>query len=273
MERGCAVSEIWDAVRRGEPLTDELIIDCHAHMGPHAQIDCSRGKGSAEDMIQWMDQCGVSMVICCPIQSCWHSAPAGNDEIARVVDEHPDRFVGYTGVNPRYGEAEVVGELEKHLLQGNHKGIKIHPANNDYRADGPDYRPMWEFANEHELPVLSHTWAGESQDEPAMFVPIAKEFPRVKVILGHSREPALEAAKQADNIYLDLCLSVMPDGLIELMVNELGADRVLFGTDVSFFDGRAKIGQVAAARISDDDKRKIFGLNAERIFSIRRDVT
>ena len=268
------MSEIWRTVRSGEPLTGELLIDCHAHPGPHAEIDSSGGKGTAEDMIDWMDQCGVSMAISSVIEGCWGNAPRGNDTMARIVAEHPDRFVGYTCVNPRYGEEEALEQLEKHLLRGNHKGIKIHPCNSNYPAYGFGYRPVWEFANQHGLPVLSHTWLDESQDKPAMFVPIAKEFPRVKVILGHSggsidgMETAIDAAKEAGNIYLDLCCSNMPDGIIELMVKEVGAERVLFGTDTWFFDGRAKIGQVAAARIPDADKRKILGLNAKRLFRI-----
>ena len=94
------------------------------------------------------------------------------------------------------------------------------------------------------------------------------------VIVGHSggtiegMVASIDLAKQADNIYLDLCISGMPDGIIELMVKSIGADRVLFGTDVCFYDGRAKIGQLAGARISDADKRKIFGQNARRLFKL-----
>lgn len=268
------MSEIWDTVRNGEPLLNELVIDCHAHLGPHAQIDCSRGKCWEEDLLALMDVCGISKSIVSVVEACWRDAPRGNDRMAEIVAAHPGRFVGYTCVHARYSEEEMLGQLEKHLVRGNHKGIKIHPATNNYPANGPRYRPVWEFANERALPVLSHTWQGEPQDEPSIFVPIAREFPRVRVILGHSggsldgNEAAIEAAKQAPNIYLDLCCSLMPDGIIERMVKEVGADRVLFGTDASFFDSRGKIGQVAAARISDDDKRKILGLNAKRLFGI-----
>ncbi|MFH0963470.1 MAG: amidohydrolase family protein [Planctomycetota bacterium] len=268
------MSAIWDAVRRGEMLSRELLIDCHAHVGPHAEVDSSRGKGSGEDLVRWMDESGVTMAVASHMIAFYASCPAGNDEMARLVDAHRGRIVGSTVVNPRYPEAEMVGELEKHLVKGNHKGIKIHPEVHNYPADGPEYRPMWAFANERELAVLSHTWLGDPTCAPAMFGPIAKDHPRVKVILGHSggliegMEAAIGLARTAQNIYLDLCCSIMPDGIIELMVKEVGAERILFGTDVNSYDGRAKIGQVAAARISDDDKRKIFGLNAKRLFGI-----
>ncbi len=54
------------------------------------------------------------------------------------------------------------------------------------------------------------------------------------------------------------------------MVHEAGADRVLFGTDLPFLDPRPQLGRVAFAKISDDEKRLILGLNASRIFGIDR---
>jgi len=62
--------------------------------------------------------------------------------------------------------------------------------------------------------------------------------------------------------------SLLPRGMLERMVNGVGAERVLFGTDMPFVDGRPQIGYVACARIPDDSKRLIFGLNAKRIFRL-----
>ena len=52
------------------------------------------------------------------------------------------------------------------------------------------------------------------------------------------------------------------------MVGGVGADRILFGTDLPFIDCRPQVGYVAAARISDDDKRRIFGRNARKLFRL-----
>jgi predicted TIM-barrel fold metal-dependent hydrolase len=50
------------------------------------------------------------------------------------------------------------------------------------------------------------------------------------------------------------------------LVQCAGSDRVLFGTDIPFMSPDQQIGRVLFARISDDEKRKILGVNALRVF-------
>ena len=52
------------------------------------------------------------------------------------------------------------------------------------------------------------------------------------------------------------------------MVEKLGADRILFGTDFVWIGAPFQLGAIAYADISDEDKRKIFGLNALRLFGL-----
>ncbi len=269
------MSSIWQTVRDGGLLADELIIDAHAHLGPCAELDTAKQDRCWEDdMLRYMDQCGVDVTICSLMPALNGDVPYGNSEMARVVAQHPRRMVGYTTINIRYGEDEMSAELEKHLLQGNLKGIKIHPESGDWPVSSPLYRPLWIFAHEHQIPLLSHTWHSSPTCAPTMFAPIAQSFPRMPLIVGHSGGTvegvlaSIEVARQSENIYLDLCSSCMPDGMIELMVESVGADRLLFGSDVCFYDGRAKIGQLAGARISDEDKRRIFGRNAMQLFEL-----
>lgn len=49
------------------------------------------------------------------------------------------------------------------------------------------------------------------------------------------------------------------------MVKEVGADRVLFGTDAPFLDARPAVGRVGYANISDEEKIKIMGENMRDI--------
>lgn len=107
-----------------------------------------------------------------------------------------------------------------------------------------------------------------------MFAGIGKAYPRAQILLGHSgasavgMDQSIKAAQEAENVHLDLTASYMPYGMLEVIVASVGAERVLFGTDIPFLDGRPKIGQIASARISDEDKRKVFGLNAKRLFKL-----
>lgn len=267
------MSNLWNRVRAGEILADELIIDCHTHMGPWFNFSIPQDPW-VEGMLRAMDTCGIKLAVCAPHWAIGPNMQAGNQIIAAAVAQHPGRFRGYCTISPHYSAEEIRAELERHILHGNLSGIKIHPNVHHHPANGPLYRPVWEFAHQHALTVLSHTWESDRECNPWMFAEIAKEFPNVSILLGHSggtpagREEALAAAQERQSLYLDLTGSQLPHGLLEVMVRRVGAERILFGTDIPFIDCRSQIGYVTAARISDEEKRLILGKNAQRLFRL-----
>ena len=72
---------------------------------------------------------------------------------------------------------------------------------------------------------------------PSLMLELARKHPRVKIVMIHmslgdkdsDNEAAIEAAKQASNLYLDT--SWVPSQKVIEAVREVGQDRVLFGTD------------------------------------------
>lgn len=54
-------------------------------------------------------------------------------------------------------------------------------------------------------------------------------------------------------------------GVIEYFVKEIGAEKILFGTDSPMRDPRPQVGWLAYADISFEDKKLIFGGNMKRI--------
>lgn len=64
--------------------------------------------------------------------------------------------------------------------------------------------------------------------------------------------------------------AVFDDGALRLLVDVMGKDRVLFGTDYPFPLGEQKMGALVrgSKRLSDDEKRVILGENAIRFFGL-----
>ena len=54
-------------------------------------------------------------------------------------------------------------------------------------------------------------------------------------------------------------------GRIEDLVRRVGSDRILYGTDMPWFDEYQAVGGVVSADISEDDMRNILYRNAESI--------
>ena len=262
-----------EACRTGTILENEVIIDAHAHMGPWFNFYVPE-EGSAASMVHAMDLVGFNCAVVSPHVAIGPDYRQGNRDVAAAAEQFPGRIVPFVTVNPTYGRGEVEEEVAHWDEATGIKAFKIHPGCHEYKASGDNYFPVYEYADAHELPVLSHSWAGDPLGGASTLGGLAEQFPNTSFIIAHSAsswqilEEAEKEAKQRDNIYLDLTGSRLIHGLIEDMVKRVGAERVLFGTDMPFIDPRPGFGRVLMSRLSDDDKRLILGLNAKRLFKL-----
>lgn len=254
-----------DILSKGEPLKSLVVIDCHGHLGHWFNFNIP--KYDEKSLIKGMDILGIDKMCISAMASCGPDFIFGNRWVHEVVKHYPSRFFGYIGLNPNYSEL-VMPEIEKYWEKGLMQGVKIHPVTHEYPPDGKEYRKIYDILQEKRGLLLSHVWGISAVN---IFENLAREYNEVTFILGHSGgEPkaiyeAINVANKYKNIYLDPTGSYHYEGIIELMVKEAGAEKVLFGTDAPFLDPRPAIGRVVYADISDKDKTKILGLNMEKI--------
>ncbi len=103
---------------------------------------------------------------------------------------------------------------------------------------------------------------------------LAEKYPEISFILAHSGASfhdarlAMEVALKHKNVFLEITLTSVTYRVIEFMVHHLGADRVLFGTDQPMRDPIPQFGWMAYTHCSYEEKKKMFGLNMQKI--IRR---
>ena len=151
------------------------------------------------------------------------------------------------------------------------KMIKIHPIFTSSSMKDKRMKKIYEFASDRKLVILVHTWLdGDQYGKQDIFADVAKDYPDIKWIMGHSGGPhgsyhAVEIANEIDNIFLDITLSTVPARQIEFFVSEVGSERVIFGTDNPFLDPRPQIGRIGLADISHQDRINIFSANAHRL--------
>ena len=260
-------------IRAGTPLNEAGVraIDAHAHLG--AYFNFYIPHPDAASMVRVMDRLGVERACICSIPACGADVPRGNDMTAEAVRAYPERFVGYASVNPHYPE-RVLPELKRSFDELGLSLIKLHPMILQYPVSGPAYEPLWRFASERRTIVLSHTWAGDWTCAPKDFEPLAQAYPDVVFVLGHSGGTpagymeAIEVAQKRQNIYLDLCRSVMSRIWVERIVGQVGGDRVLWGTDFPFLDPTYLVGRLACTTLSDRVKCQVLGENAAKLLGI-----
>ena len=256
---------LLDRARIGERLDGEFVFDAHQHVGAWHPFHIPRDD--ADDAIAVMDRIGIDA-------ACTSGLPAvlggdtqgGNDLVIDVTRRFQGRLFGYVAVNPNH-PAGAAEEVERCSVPGM-IGIKVHSYHGKPYDDAA-YRPAYEIANARGWPVLAHTWGGE---ELAEIDTLAGEYPDAKWLLAHAGTTNVpqycNLVRRRDNVFLDTCASACPWDLIETLVREVGTDRVLFGTDMTFLSGAQQIGKILCARLTDDDKRLILGANARRLFSL-----
>jgi hypothetical protein len=247
------------------------VIDFHVHITRRLD-DCEAILNSA-----W--RCGIETIcvsslgdegyIHDPSPEQFRSA---NDYVLESMTRFPGEVIGFCYLNPNYPE-ESLEEIDRCVLKGGMRGIKLWIA---CKASDPKLDWIVERAIELDLPILQHSFdkaTGNFPNEsrPQDVAELAKKFPEAKIVMAHlhgnGRRGIAEIA-ELENVSVDLCGSDPEAGLLEYAVGEIGADRLLFGSDAPGRDFAVQMGKALGARITDDEKLKILSLNAARLLKI-----
>lgn len=100
---------------------------------------------------------------------------------------------------------------------------------------------------------------------------ILSAFPHITFVAAHPGdrdrvEEHIALMKKHENLYLDLSgTGLFRLGLLKHLVTQVGAERILFGTDYPICNPRMYVQAVYGEDISDSDREKIFSENTIRI--------
>ena len=242
------------------------VIDFHNHLGRFGNLAMD---DDPDRFLRIMDAAGVD--IACVFCIWYGDFIRGNDITARYVAQHPDRFVGAGFVSPAYPE-EAIGELERIFDDLALKYLKLYPVYTAAKLlDDDSYMPVLEWANERGIVVMSHH---DNWPQPLRYVDLARRFPNVKWVISHGgnglmgQHEAVEAARSAPNIYLEVSTSWGDHDTLRYLTEGAGDDRLLFGSDMPEQDVRHHIGRVITADIPNESKRKILGLNTAKLLGL-----
>lgn len=191
-----------------------------------------------------------------------------NEVLARELRHHPDRLRGYCYVNPRFGR-DSLDDLRRNVEDRGMVGIKLWIAT---LADDPLTDPILEYAAEHRLIVLAHAWrktvGGFPYESTADHIAAAaRRHPDVRFLMAHlggQPESAVNTVRSCPNVAVDTSGTIIGAGEVALAVQRLGADRVVFGSDLHHIDLAANVGKVLGAGLDADTEARVFGGTVER---------
>jgi predicted TIM-barrel fold metal-dependent hydrolase len=145
-------------------------------------------------------------------------------------------------------------------------GVKLWVARH---CNAPEFDAIIRRANELKAVIFQHTWFKVMENYPGESTPddlveLSKRNPTVNLICGHTGgdwERGIRSIAPHRQIYADLAGSEPVAGYTEMAVRELGADRVIYGSDVSGRSFASQLAKVYGADIPETAKKKIFAEN------------
>lgn len=257
------------------------MIDAHCHIGPGLRVGGPFAPlfdaETPDKMFELIDGLGIERSIV--FAPSWQGGARGedfidpsyelaNEAVAKAVRDHPERLTGFARVNPKYG-AHAVRELRRCFEDYGFRGLKLdNEADAFHPTDLELLAPLADLCSAFNAPIIVHT--GFHPCEPLLFLPLAQAYPSVPVILGHMGGriliDAVITAQHAPNIYLETS-GQMP-GYIARGVKAVGADRVIFGTDIPFNIPAVETKRIRSVGLSDEELAKITEQNISRILGL-----
>jgi uncharacterized protein len=248
--------EIWD-------------LHCHLHGVPGNTPEARLGK-----LIEYADRMGIAR-LCVFMGMEWSYDPVperlrqDNDEVLQAIQKFPGRAFGFVYLNPKHTQASL-DELNRCVRDGPMVGVKLWVAQ---RCNAAELDPIVERATELNALVFQHTWLKSGGNLPGESTPmdlaeLATRHPHATFVCGHSGgdwERGLRVIQPHKNVYAELGGGDPTAGFTEMAVRELGAERVLFGSDAGGRSFASQLAKVFGADISDSARRLIFGENLKRL--------
>jgi predicted TIM-barrel fold metal-dependent hydrolase len=249
------------------------VVDAHAHFMTYNTVKSWLSRGTSLDRLEQRAKKLTDMTQFEVPHEKWDTAKLWVDEMNRygvsaigfMVDEEgwdefnqarkrfPGYFMGYANIDPSNPEAsQLVENAEKYGFQG----IKLYPSSwPKHRASDEICYSIYDAAQKHKMLVVCHFGitiganANLGNGNPLDIQVPSQEYPDLNFMIAHFgagffRE-VLMLQYQTDNVYMDTSgsnswiryqpLDLNIGKLFEKAITASGTDRIVFGTDSSFF--------------------------------------
>jgi predicted TIM-barrel fold metal-dependent hydrolase len=221
---------------------------------------------------------------------------AGSNLFAsELAARHQGRFVAYAHHDPLLPDAAQ--RLEKAVKEQGLRGYKILGPKVDKPISDPYFDPLWEIARDAGIPVLIHFGimgaaggiASHVNMNPMAIHDAAKRFPKVPFIVPHFGTgylfDMLNLCWACPNVYIDTSGSnqwmrwmpyeVTLESLFRKFRETIGAGRIIFGTDSSWFPRGftheyldAQVRAMADVGYSEDERDAVLYRNIASLLKI-----
>lgn len=255
-----------------------MIVDAHTHISlslpgvedADANVYGLKSCDISSYLAQY-EQNGVDACYVFPARSLRNSAliEKDNDALAELREQFPKRLFPWGTVNPSWPERKLRSEIRRIACDLKLYGIKLVPIVQGFPLSCAGMDILSEEAIKHGLAVVLHDGSPE-YCSATQVIYYARKYPELRILSGHAglREhwpDFIPAAGKLPNLWI--CLSGPTQWGIQKLYDELGPERLLFGSDGGL--GHPAIIKAYLRRLDRlaapvEHKRMILGQNAMR---------
>jgi len=235
------------------------VIDSHTHWGNSLTMEMTV---PTEEILRQAEECGIQRIVIFPFPSTAIEDESINESVLEECRKE-QRFIPYY---------YIPEDLRAIPSEKGFKGGKWHwtrgvqDAKSNYRVlQDPGLDRFIRESEAVDLPIVF-------EEELEFTVSFAARAGSLKLIIPHlgllggNPKDFLKAFKDRRNIYFDTALA--SSNTILEFVKEIGADRVLFGSDIPFSTMRSELGKIFDLPIPDEEKALILSGNLKRLTGI-----
>jgi predicted TIM-barrel fold metal-dependent hydrolase len=238
-----------------------MIIDFHCHTGRPDLIDQSWTNGAP--LLTYLRRARAAGIFKTVVFSqLREDYNAGNEEVARIVAQFPERLIGFVFVDARRDAGHIFGMVKRAVRQYAFRGIKVHG------IDATPTREVCDAARAFHIPVVM-----DIIGRPAVVEKLAPQYPDVNFIISHLgsfnddlgvQQRVVDQMARFENVYADTSGVRRFDSLVQA-VKRSSARKLLFGSDGPWLHPDVELHKIRALGLSKEKENLILGGNAARM--------
>lgn len=226
---------------------------------------------SPEKLIKTMRKCEVRRAVVRPLKPFDSDFDRANRWMAEVQDKHPD-LIAFGRVNALLPKA--ARQARQAIDEYGLRGIHLHPWEENFRINSTKVDrivealrgevPVYVSAG---YPVVSHPLQVQDLADRHRETTFIVTHGGQQDISGMSFDDALFMARESPNVLFDVS-GVYRRDFIELLVEQAGEQRVVFGSCTPYMDMTLEISRLRATHLNDAAKTLLFSENIARILRL-----